>query len=584
VRKTLEKREAYETNLSKANANLSEVDFTLGDVSDLLLQAQQLASANVGDSVTADERAGAAAVVKSIASQLFALGNKSFEGSYLFAGDRLDQAPFVENDGGMQFVGSRTKLQNDYDESTTEDFQVDGNKVWGALSTRIEGNSGAAPSAGSLTRLGDLNGTTGHGIRPGSIQISNGTGSVVVNLNNADTLGDVASEINAANFGAITAAISADGTGLTISGGAAEAISITDISGGHTAADLGIRQEVAGPAGDPIVGEAVKPRITGLTPLSSLNSGAGIDTSGLILTNGAKSATIDLSSAQTVQDMLNAINGSETGVRAEINDDGTGIRLLNSTQGNAMRVAENGGSSAADLGLRSFTPSAELGALNAGKGVRTVDGVDLRVTDSNGVAFDVDLTAAVKTVDDVIGVINDAATAAGANVTAAFATTGNGITLTDAAGGGTTLAITAQNFSNALTDLGLDQPVVGGVITGRDVHQVEAQGVFANIRYLEAALASGNQGDITKAAERLQADYDRVVRTRGEVGAQVKGIEARSDRLVDQNLATKALLSDLEDTDFNEAISKFSLLQTSLQASMQVTGKTLDMSLMDFIR
>jgi flagellar hook-associated protein 3 FlgL len=138
IRKTLEKRDAYAINLQRARNNLSEVDSTLGDVSSLILQAQQIASANVGDSVTQDERNSAAAVVKSISSQLLTLGNKSFEGSYLFAGDKLDKAPFEEFAGGIKFVGSARELKNDFDESTTSSFQVNGAEVWGALSTRIE--------------------------------------------------------------------------------------------------------------------------------------------------------------------------------------------------------------------------------------------------------------------------------------------------------------------------------------------------------------------------------------------------------------------------------------------------------------
>ena len=76
----------------------------------------------------------------------------------------------------------------------------------------------------------------------------------------------------------------------------------------------------------------------------------------------------------------------------------------------------------------------------------------------------------------------------------------------------------------------------------------------------------------------------RVVRKRGEVGAQVQDIESRQTRLEDQNITTKELLSKIEDTDFTQAISEFSLLQTSLQASLQTTGQVLNISLIDFLR
>jgi flagellin-like hook-associated protein FlgL len=584
VRKTIEKRSAYADNLNQSKLQLSEVDSTLGDVSDLLLQAQQLASANVGDNITQQERENAATVVRSIYSQLVTLGNKSFEGSYIFAGDKMDHPPFEENASGVTFVGSSNELQNEVDEAGTARLQVDGSAVWGALSTRIEGSTTLTPSLTGNTRLTDMAGGNGVGVRLGAIRVSDGTTTKVVDLNGVDTIQDVITAINNAAVGTVTASINAAGDGLELTGGAGDDITVTEIAGGNTAGDLGIRADVSSGTGLPVIGGALSPRITTLTPLAALNGGAGIDTAGLTITNGASSATIDLSTATTVEDMLNAINGSNTGVRAEIKPDGSGIRLLNPTQGSEMRVAENGGTTAADLGLRSFDPTAKLADLNAGKGVRTVDGVDFQIQDANGVAFDVDLGAATGSVQDVIDAINTAATTAGAGVTASFATAGNGITLTDTSGGAGTLTLTPQNFSQAATDLGIDQPAAGNVIAGKDVHQVVAQGVFANVGKLRDAMLSGDQKAITEAAESLQADYDRVVRIRGDVGAQVQDVEQRQGRLDDQNVATTALLSELEDTDFTEAISKFSLLQTSLQASLQAAGQTQNLSLMDFLR
>ena len=93
-----------------AAAQVGTIDTTLNDVSDLLQQAQDLASANVGDDITQDERNNAAVVAKSLYQQLVTLGNKSQDGSYLFAGDKLDKAPFEEFAGGVRFVGSEKTL------------------------------------------------------------------------------------------------------------------------------------------------------------------------------------------------------------------------------------------------------------------------------------------------------------------------------------------------------------------------------------------------------------------------------------------------------------------------------------------
>ena len=582
LRKTLEKREAYADNMRRAGSNLGEVDSTLGDVTQLLQQATNVAQANVGDSVTQSERANAATVIKSVYSQLVLLGNKSFQGSYLFAGDKLDKPPFEEFAGGVKFVGSEKTLRNDVDEASTNDFQVDGAEVFGALSTRIEGTTTLTPTLSTATRLSDVAGTSGQGVNRGLIQIGNGATAAKVDLTDADSIGDVINRINAAAVGSITATVNAAGNGITLTGAAGDAISVTDIGGTTAAADLGIVTTGPTTPGTPVVGAALNARVTGLTQLTDLNNGAGIDLTGFTITNGSKSASINVAGATTVEDLLNAVNGAGVGVRMEIKADGSGLRLINPTQGNSLRVSENAGTTASDLGLRSFGPDSKLAELNAGKGVRTVAGADFKITDANGVGFDVDLSAATLSVQDTIDAINTASTTASSNVVAGFSPTTNGITLTSTGPG--TLRIDSQNFSQAAQDLGLTTPAVGNVITGTDVNPVIAQGVFANIAKLRDAMQAGDQKGITEAAEAIQADYERAVRVRGDVGTRVQEIEQRQERLADQNLSTQALLSELEDTDFNTAISRFSLLQTSLEASLKTTSRMLNLSLIDYLR
>ena len=96
LQKTLASRDGYATNLQSATSQLSEVDSTLSDLTDLLQQAQTIASANVGSDVTASQRQAAAEVIKSITSQVLSIANKQFNGVYLFAGDRSTAPPFIE--------------------------------------------------------------------------------------------------------------------------------------------------------------------------------------------------------------------------------------------------------------------------------------------------------------------------------------------------------------------------------------------------------------------------------------------------------------------------------------------------------
>src|SRR5215217_2405492 len=104
LQKTLEQRKAYADNITQAQGQLGEVDATLGDLTELLKQAQTVASATVGSDVTDDQRASAAAVVQSLYQQAVSLGNKQLNGTYLFAGDKATDAPFVATAGGVKFV------------------------------------------------------------------------------------------------------------------------------------------------------------------------------------------------------------------------------------------------------------------------------------------------------------------------------------------------------------------------------------------------------------------------------------------------------------------------------------------------
>ena len=70
----------------------------------------------------------------------------------------------VEEGGGVKFVGSTNVLENQYDENSTLSFMVDGDGVFGALSTRVQGTVDLSPAMSLTTRLADLKGANGDGV------------------------------------------------------------------------------------------------------------------------------------------------------------------------------------------------------------------------------------------------------------------------------------------------------------------------------------------------------------------------------------------------------------------------------------
>ncbi|MBV8779775.1 MAG: flagellar hook-associated protein FlgL [Phycisphaerae bacterium] len=589
LNQTLSNRQAYSDNLNRASTQLSQVDNTLGSLETILQQAQSTASANVGSDVTDAQRQGAAATVDSLYSQLLSVGNTELSGQYLFAGDKSDQQPFVEADGTVQYVGSTNLMSNQFDENTTETFQVNGSNVFGALTSQIDGTANLSPTLTTATRISDLAGATGAGVSLGAIQIANGTTSATVNLSGSDTIADVIAKINAAGVGGITASIGSSGN-LVLSGAAGDDITVKDVGGGTTAEDLGILKTTAAGVGVADTGTSVGAKITTLTPLADLKNGAGIDlSSGITITNGQKSATLQFSSpplraGATVEDLINAVNSSGTNVTVQINAAGTGLNFINTTQGTNLSISENGGTTASDLGVRNFSANTLLSQLNSGAGVKTAGSGtnDIQIADSAGKTFQVSITGDT-TIQDVVNSINTAATAAGAGVTAGFSTKNNGITLTDTAGGAGTLTLTAINASEAAKDLGLTATAQSGVITGTDVNAVASNSIFGNMAKLKTALENNDQAGITAAAQALQNDYNRVVSVRGANGAKLKEFQDRTTQLSDQNTATQSLLSNTEDADYTKVISKFESLQTAMQAGLEAAAKTMQLSLMDFL-
>jgi flagellar hook-associated protein 3 FlgL len=288
-----------------------------------------------------------------------------------------------------------------------------------------------------------------------------------------------------------------------------------------------------------------------------------------------------------VQDLLNEINSAGLGVTAQINTSGTGINVLNSVQGTTLTIGENGGSTATELGIRSFSPASTLAELNNGQGVGTAapgSTGDFNVTDTNGTTFSVSIAGAT-TVQDVLNDINSAATAAGSSVVAGFATIENGISLTDSSGGSGTLSVAPENDSTAAADLGLTSPTssTSSSITGSDVDGVQSSGVFSDLQALASALNTGNVGGITEAATNLQNDYTNVTNVQGVTGAKVDELQSRSSQLTSENIATQTFLSSVQDTNMTAAISQFQTLQTAMQAALLTTAQSQSLSLLNFL-
>lgn len=228
--------------------------------------------------------------------------------------------------------------------------------------------------------------------------------------------------------------------------------------------------------------------LTSDTSLAELNAGNGVSRGKITITeSGGGSATIDLSTAGTITEVVDLINQAG-GIAVKASVDGDRIVLKQSNSLAFSVSSAVGYDTAEDLGIagsstgntltgsriRTIGENTSLATLNDGTGVMIRDGAaDIIITDRAGKTINVDLgelststgTPPVRTITqnrastlgDVVRIINDKAVANNSNVRASIDTVNNRIVLTDSTGSPTGNLI-VQNGANGRTtaaELGL---------------------------------------------------------------------------------------------------------------------------------
>lgn len=574
------------TNLQYADKQLSAADGALTNVSDLLIEAARIASEQSGSLTSPQERASQAVVVDGLISQLLNIGNQKFEGLYLFGGRDTARAPFDSVLGRATFVGDSGSRTTTVAQGQFEAFDISAADVFNLRAATTGGNVNFDVQLSTDARVSELDGALGGGVRLGRIRVSQ-TGPAVefdVDFTGAETVGDLVNRFNdaaAAAGSALTLGISpADGATLRITSSPGVTIQVSDVGNGTTAADLGIRKSVG--AGIDLDGDNVHRRVALTTRLSDLAPGGIALAGGVRITNGMLSATVDFAGAMTVQDVLNAMNSANVGIRASINAAGTGIEIQNLIAGSPLIVGENGGTDAAALGIKTLDGTVSLSRLGGGRGIHPVSGADFRITDANGVSFDVDVSSA-QSVGDVMSAINAAAALAGSTLVAEISEGGAGVRLVGPVGPG---AITVEklNVSPVAEELGILKSGSSTILEGDAVGAFRQTGVLSALYRLRDALYANDSSEITEAGSEINELQRHVSTIAGGVGARAQSIRSRLTQTESAVTATAILLSEIEDVDFTEAVTKFQQAQTALQASLMAGASVRNLSLLDFLR
>ncbi len=463
-----------------------------------------------------------------------------------------DSFKLTDNTGGS---GNLT-VQNVGSGTTATDLGLAGINTASAAAT-----GGDVLTLHNLTKLSSLNDGNGVQLRTGndlSVSLADGT-TLDIDLGSADTLEDVLDALNAADPLKFSAAIAADGNGLELTDltTGSDPFVVTNLGDGTAADDLGLTTAATG---DTIEGRRL---VAGLrdTLVHSLRGGQGLGTlGGINITNRNNvSSAVDLSGAETLGQIVDAINGQATGITAAINSARNGIQLTDTTGATAsnlivanadvtntatsLGIAVNGALNSLNsgsLGRQQISKATLFSVLNGGAGIKASD---IKITDSNGVVSAVDLNqvgSEAKTIGDIIDKINDLTNV---GVEARINDTGDGILLLDTAGGSGKLKVTD----------------VGNGTTAKDL-RILGESVVRDIEGVPTKVIDGTAAaTVTIGADDTLADVVATINALGKgVTASLlnDGTGQRLSLTVDKSGTANALQLDTTGTSFSfEAIS-----------------------------
>ncbi len=597
----LNRKEQLGANINSGLLFLGSTDATLGGadgVSGVLSQIKADTLGVVGTVATDQQREAAIADINGALESLVTLGNRKFNGRYLFSGSQTDVVPYSFENGVVRYDGDHREIQNYSEIGVLFSSSISGQEVFGGISAAVEGDVDLNPQATADTLLSSLRG--GRGINSnGSLQIGDATTDElsIVDISSATTLGDVARliEDNPPAGSTVKVTITGDGLQVSIPGGD---LQISEVGTGTTARELGLLadQDQTPLDADTVTSEDLDPQLLKTTRLDSLlgskaqvrlestgenndillrakqngaafngvnvevldggdiggtanivfnggtntleiyvddtgettanhvidainadgsldfvasvdvgdsvsgaeagtgavpigvfpdqtsgGSGTTLDVnSGIRVVNGGETFDFEFSADETVEDLLDRLNQAGTGLEAKINDAGRGLVIRSRLNGGDFQIGElNGGTTATQLGIRTYGTDSQLSDFNFGVGVptaaaieTTISLVDLGITTSDGSQFNVDLTTATD-VNDAINLINtDLANDDGGGgllVTAQLNAAGNGIELIDNTGGPDELTVVQDGDPIAVADgIDLTIPSIDFNVTAAD--------------------------------------------------------------------------------------------------------------------
>src|SRR5690625_2074004 len=128
--------------------------------------------------------------------------------------------------------------------------------------------------------------------------------------------------------------------------------------------------------------------------------------------------------------------------------------------------------------------------------------------------------------------------------------------------------------------------VAGGMKLDANVNpeEVFGNGLFENIDDFITALDNNDQAEIQQSIKDIDEGANQIINTRANLGARMNRLELVENRLAEQEIVATKTMSDNENIDYAEAITKLITQESLHRAALSAGSRIIQPSLVDFLR
>ncbi len=131
----------------------------------------------------------------------------------------------------------------------------------------------------------------------------------------------------------------------------------------------------------------------------------------------------------------------------------------------------------------------------------------------------------------------------------------------------------------------IDKGTTMGInIPGNNAFSTGGVTYFKMLDDLRISLQNNDSAGIQASVGLINDGLEQVINVTAEIGAKLNRLDDQINRLDDNTLSLKTLLSNVEDTDIAEAITEITKTQTVLEALRASSSRVMSQSLLDFLR